>query len=207
MRNCKSRTKRVGGGLLGDGSCLNCSPEKKKFKRLKYDMGTVQDMEKFLRNLSVEQINLLYNELNDRDDKPEFIRRLAEIYKTEEGIPKGFDEQIKARIIVVMKDEAEAQVSTPPPQSFDDNAFNSEAAAPAQPSAPTLDSEHVEVTDPSTGKPGMQRVPIKGPGGGFKNPRIGGKSRRRHRRGRTLHKRRKSSKVRKMRYSRTHSRR
>ena len=25
MRNCKSRNKRVGGGMFGDGSCINCS--------------------------------------------------------------------------------------------------------------------------------------------------------------------------------------
>ena len=37
-------------------------------------------------------------------------------------------------------------------------------------------------------------------------PQLAGKSRRRHRRVRTLHKRRKSSKVRKTRYRRTHSR-
>jgi len=195
---------------LGDGSCLNCSDEKKEFKRLKYErVGYPNEMRDFLEHLSVEKKYLLYNELNDSEDKPMFIGRLADIYKTEEGIPIEIDGPIKARIITVMKDEAEAQPLAKQPQAFS-AAFKQQAPpAPAQPSAPTTGREYVKALDPSTGIIGMSRGP-KEPGGGFKKFGVptspsGGKSRRRHRRGRTLHKRRKSSKVRKTR--RTHTRR
>jgi hypothetical protein len=95
------------------------------------------------------------------------------------------------------KQQASSSTSAAAPQ----NQFGSPTEVPQLSVLPGDNDQHTGIT-PQREMGGFKSFPKKTTG----EPRKGGKSSRRHRRVRTLHKRRKSSKVRKTRYRRTHSR-
>jgi hypothetical protein len=181
MRNRKSRNRR-GGGLFG--LCLNCSPEKKAFKEARdTDETTVcKHISSILQKSSdgIKNIQPLFDQLSDtpimshgwttgNNDRGILINCIANM--------------------VIKKEITDTDI-----ESFDKilkDAININIAKK---------NEKVKLM--------RDRRPMEGPG--FHTPSIyytqqnaqpqdAGKSRRRHRRGRTLHKRRKSRKVRKTR--------
>lgn len=209
MRNCKSRTKRVGGGMFGDGSCFDCSIIKRKFK--KYYYNKAHKLCPYVNSLSGAKINALYRELNDKDEQQTerrvLINCIAQNYMHDvASIPADIESTIRSAI------DAEIQLARQK-EAYRQNALiaDQKAAEVAQIRKkyyelhPELKQQSVIL---STGS--EDSTPVDDDDDDvlpkFIIPReqMGGKSRRRHRRGRTLHKRRKSSKVRKTR--RTHSR-
>ena len=220
MRNCKSRNKRVGGGFR-----FFISPEKLEFKRLQELKGAVNkdELRKHivdLVNKSPNEIPLLYDDLN-LHDKDKLRRCIIDGLKNDEidavnirDLSTDFSDTKKGIISTAVQEKKEEQKTN---QGVTSDLAPFGIGHQEEPST--------RITHKSDTVLGP-RISNVGPGGFFNSrahksyesdvegymledpstPSSGGKSRRRHRRGRTLHKRRKSSKVRKMRCTRTRSR-
>lgn len=210
MRNRKSRNRR--GGLFG--LCLNCSPEKKMFKELN-EPGNVEKLCEYIVSLvnnSPDKIPSLYNELNDHDKDALHSCIVKGLMKQQITNDKLRDLSL-SYTNKTMLDEAQQRLAELAPQAPQALPFGFGSPQQALPRE-SLQSDTVL---------GPQRQMV-APGGFFKpksakplptnveafqnqvannlgasSAQGGGKSRRRHRRGRTLHKRRKSRKVRKTR--------
>jgi len=214
---------------VGGGVRWFISKNKKQFKELNVIGGDDAELLKYVNTLSNGELISLYDDLNEYTDRHDLIRCLAKKYMdtnipaefpqamrnniserkiaeaadapaaaqrkfgstteaSEESPGQGFGlggKQEAAQFTKLVGDTQHAPSST---QYEQYNGFGRKKRIPAPP-IPGMDAYADAVTTTSHG--GSKRRP---------------KSSRRHRRVRTLHKRRKSSKVRKMRYRRTHSR-
>ena len=206
MRNCKSRNKRVGGGLFGDGSCTNCSPIKREFKRYYYKEGHF--LCDYVNSLSAAKINALYGNLNDTE-RQVFINCIFENYINGVAIPTDIESTISSAVNELIDRRSKRLHRLSPNPQFNQSPVilsTGSSTGSEDPSTPDDDDDdddddgHDNVDDD---REGLLPKRITRPASGTSS---GGKSRRRHRRGRTLHKRRKSSKVRKIRRTRSHSR-
>ena len=216
MRNCKSRTKR--GGLFG---CINCSETKKDLKVLQDRLarenkvrGTddyfneiyhfyehflltyLPEMRKIVGTLDREvEIRDLYIELNSEDRK-EMLNAILTFLKNTDTDEKNIrivkfeDKEFILVALNYLKDATKPIFSEKNKQeSFQE--FRTKLTLLLEQAKTDADVKKFYEEREAT-----QRQSIAA-------STTGGKSRRRHRRGSTLHKRIKSSKVRKMRYSRT----
>ena len=208
MRNCKSRNKRVGGGMFGDGSCINCSTIKRKFKKYYYKESHL--LCPYVNTLSSDEINALYRELNDKEqtERKVFISCIARNYMHDNAsipadIESGIRIAIKEQIEYARPIEAARQKAIIDHQN--DTELH-EIRTKYYKQNPHLNQSPVILStgsdDPFTPAPEKDEDEDNPLPPRIKHPHptsSGGKSRRRHRRGRTLHKRRKSRKVRKTR--------
>lgn len=205
MRNCKSRTKR------GGGFRFFISPEKLKFKQAK-EAGNKNDLHNYIVeivNKTPDEIPLLYDDLNQYDK--DILRRcIIDGVKTEEILKDNIRDlstdlsNTKNEIIETAAQEKNEEQQRQN-QEVPSTGLAAEYTAPQRPlDSPTTHATRLRPLIGDNDQHIHDTPPLKP--GGFITPKSGGKSSRRHRRVRTLHKRRKSSKVRKTRYRRTHSR-
>ncbi len=216
MRNCKSRNRR-GGGLFGDGSCTNCSPIKREFKRYYYKEG--HKLCPYVGRLSGAEINALYRELTDKKGQAErrvlinciFVNHIKGFViptDIESTISSAVNELIDRRSqrLNSLSQNPHLNQSTVIPSTgskYPSRQDDVEGVILEDPSTSDDDDDDVDEVDDND-RVGLLPKQIPHTPTTPTTISSGGKSRRRHRRGRTLHKRRKSSKVRKTR--RTHSR-
>ena len=218
MRNCKSRTKR------GGGFCLNCSDEKKLFKKLKTN---IPQLCGHVNGLTLDKQNSLYHELHKPEEKRWFIHCLVQSQVNTDGHSENIKEDItkynkeneeqnrkKREEIENIRIEAEKYNKhlQSMPKRVEGHVLRATGSTtgpggffkPKQQTSYLDNNPHLSLYGkPVTNNTSDGAAPVIDPGVLTEG---GGKSRRRHRRVRTLHKRRKSSKVRKTRYRRTHSR-
>jgi hypothetical protein len=214
MRKYKSRNRR--GGLFG--LCLNCSPEKKMFKKLKTN---IPQLCGHVNGLMLDKQNSLYDELHKPEEKYNFIHCLVQSHVNTDKYSESIKDDIKK--YENRQQLIQENIRQEKERILDEQTKHREYLK----SMPRKAEDPVVRTTGSTRGLGGFHKPIKDTilpddvadyqyttqDMNFRTRYIpysegadseGGKSRRRHRRGRTLHKRRKSSKVRKTR--RTHSR-
>ena len=207
MRNRKSRNRR--GGMFG---CLNCSPEKKAFKEARdtNEASVCQHISSIIKgDNGINNIQMLFNQLSDtvktgdiwyssKNDKEILTHCIAkmDIYDSIfKGLPNNSDLKGKLKIQKETLDEQLRQ------QELREIRLREQEEQQQQQRQERVVQDHDNHNGP---KKKIENI-------GFRYPRPisntalnpnsqnAGKSRRRHRRGRTLHKRRKSRKVRKTR--------
>lgn len=217
MRNCKSRTKR-GGTWSGNQSDLLTEFKfavRRGVTKPSYDLfdrnptaGVTKDvidqikldLQKYSTDTTLKHfVTKSYNGLAECN--ADNVKLLEDQIKDESPKRKAYYLHVLDEICKIHSNPPEIVANLPRP-AFGLGRQQEELPAPIPSEQP---GTGVDV-DP-LGAP-VNRVLKKAPPklGGLRTPEGGGKSRRRHRRVRTLHKRRKSSKVRKTRYRRTHSR-
>ena len=183
MMNRKSRNKI--GGLFG--RCWNCSPEKKKFKELlKEDREKARGYIVEFVNMTPEKAPSLYQELNDHG-KDTMRRYIVDGVSNDEILKDNI------RDLSIISDNSRVRILEEATHAK--NVKLQEAVQKPEPSAPSAPLElHQRDPKPSdrVTRPENDTRRI-----GFRLSSSGGKSRRRHRHRRTLHKLRKSRKVRK----------
>ena len=190
-----------------------------------YNKSTYSGLENFARDAyngldtcSVEKVTELQRQIDVQSPKRKayyhhVLNKLCESVKNEKKLAQSAVASQQSHGFGLEEQSVEASPLTDAAATATDAAATATdaaatAAASAQPPSqvpPPTDPPKVDYLGAQ-----MNRVPKKAQNmGGFKKPlstSYGGKSRRRHRRGRTLHKRRKSSKVRKIRRTRSRSR-
>ena len=224
MRNCKSRTKRGGtwSGFQSDLLTNFKSAVRRGVTKPSYDMfdqnptagvtvDVINQIGKDLLNYnSVTDMTLKHFVLDQHNGLGECnttkVSELKSQINDDSPKRKAYYMHVLNNICKIPTEQAAQPDSQVPPPTGLAGEYTQSRGQPGQAGQVPIPSgqpgQPGTVVDSLGAPPNVVLAPKWKPGG-FRPPKDGGKSRRRHRRGRTLHKRRKSSKVRKMRYSRT----
>jgi hypothetical protein len=207
--------------IKADSRTVNSYLEFKQRVKTEPDLKVTQKMKDEITTALSDNTGELYKFFKNRDQNTLYIATQDSLYNLIEQSKEG--KAYYKEVFFQAKDKFtdKTQAAQAPPQAAPQLPFGTTFISQAETAPPSTSAAESDSTTSSAklNKPDLDNLgaplnhtpdtsqkPLYNPFLSGMPSKKGGKSSRRHRRGRTLHKRRKSSKVRKTRYRRTHSR-